>query len=93
MQADLASQHSDWAQLASLLKKIRTLDPDNPWTTYRLATAEIAMGQPREADKAFHELLALQSRNPEARYAHGLYLANENRDSEVLATLGHRLDR
>jgi Flp pilus assembly protein TadD len=88
VQADLVSQHSDWAQLASLLRKIRTLDPDNPWTTYRLAAAEIAMGQPREADKAFHELLALQSRNSEARYAHGLYLANENRDSEVLATLG-----
>jgi Flp pilus assembly protein TadD len=87
LQADLASQHSDWAQLASLLKKIRLLEPDNPWTTYRLAAAEIAMGQPREADKAFSELLALQSRNPEARYAHGLYLANESRDSEVLATL------
>jgi Flp pilus assembly protein TadD len=88
LQADLASQHSDWAQLASLLKKIRQLEPDNPWLTYRLATAEIAMGQPREADKAFSELLALQGRNPEARYAHGLYLANENRDSEVLTTLG-----
>jgi len=88
VQADLANQRSDWAQLASLLKKIRLLDPDNPWTTYRLAAAEIAMGQPREADKAFLELLALQGRNPEARYAHGLYLANENRDSEVLSTLG-----
>jgi len=88
LQADLASQHSDWAQLASLLKKIRQLEPDNPWLTYRLAAAEVAMGQPREADKAFSELLALQGRNPEARYAHGLYLANENRDSEVLATLG-----
>ncbi|WP_257230309.1 cellulose synthase complex outer membrane protein BcsC [Pseudomonas sp. SbOxS1] len=88
LQADLASQRSDWPQLASLLKKIRQLEPDNPWLTYRLATAEIAMGQPREADKAFSQLLALQGRNPEARYAHGLYLANENRDSEVLATLG-----
>ena len=88
LQADLASQRSDWAQLVLLLKKIRVQDQDNPWLTYRLAAAEIALGQPREADDAFRQLLTHQSRNPEARYAHGLYLANANRDSEVLATLG-----
>ncbi|WP_426143353.1 cellulose synthase complex outer membrane protein BcsC [Pseudomonas sp. DWP3-1-2] len=88
LQADLASQRSDWAQLVPLLKKIRVLDPDNPWLTYRLAAAEIALGQPRQADDAFRQLLARQGRNPEARYAHGLYLANENRDSEVSTTLG-----
>ena len=87
LQADLASQRSDWAQLVLLLEKIRLQDQDNPWLTYRLAAAEIALGRPREADDAFAQLLARQSRNPEARYAHGLYLANANRDSEVLATL------
>ena len=88
LQADLASQRSDWAQLVPLLKKIRLQDQDNPWLTYRLAAAEIALGQPREADHAFRQLLTRQSRNPEARYAHGLYLANQNRDSEVAASLG-----
>ena len=88
LQAELANQRSDWAQLVPLLKKIRLLDQNNPWLTYRLAAAEIALDRPRGADDAFRQLLARQSHNPEARYAHGLYLANEDRDSEVLATLG-----
>ena len=71
-----------------ILWKIRLQDQDNPWLTYRLAAAEIALDRPRGADDAFRQLLARQSHNPEARYAHGLYLANEDRDSEVLATLG-----
>ncbi|KQQ65537.1 cellulose synthase [Pseudomonas sp. Leaf127] len=87
-QADQFSQQSDWAQLVPLLKKIRVLDPDNPWLAYRLAAAEVALGNPRQADDAFAQLLVRQGNNPEARYAHGLYLANANRDSEVLASLG-----
>ncbi|WP_231667367.1 cellulose synthase complex outer membrane protein BcsC [Pseudomonas quasicaspiana] len=87
-QADVLSERSDWAQLVLVLKKIRQLDPDNPWLTYRLAAAEIALGKPVEADDAFRQLLARQGSNPEARYAHGLYLANLNRDSDVLSSLG-----
>jgi Flp pilus assembly protein TadD len=89
LQADLVTERSDWAQLVPLLKKIRVLDPDNPWLTYRLAAAEMALGRPAEAEQAFAQLLARQGRNPEARYAHGLYLANGNRDSQVLGTLEH----
>lgn len=88
LQADVFSERSDWAQLVLVLKKIRQLDPDNPWLTYRLAAAEIALGKPVEADDAFRQLLARQGSNPEARYAHGLYLANLNRDSDVLSSLG-----
>ncbi|WP_349972407.1 cellulose synthase complex outer membrane protein BcsC [Pseudomonas caspiana] len=88
LQADLLSERSDWVQLVPLLKKIRQLDPDNPWLTYRLAAAEIALGRPAQADDAFSQLLARQGNNPEARYAHGLYLANVNRDHDVLNSLG-----
>lgn len=88
LQADQLSERSDWTQLVPVLKKIRVLDPDNPWLAYRLAAAEIALGKPQQADDAFAQLLARQGNNPEARYAHGLYLANANRDDEVLASLG-----
>ncbi|MBD8577323.1 cellulose biosynthesis protein BcsC [Pseudomonas syringae] len=87
-QADRLSEQSDWGPLVPLLKKIRVLDPDNPWLTYRLAAAEVALGNPRQADEAFAQLLVRQGNNPEARYAHGLYLANASRDTEVLASLG-----
>ncbi|HCS41849.1 MAG TPA: cellulose biosynthesis protein BcsC [Pseudomonas sp.] len=89
LKADAATERSDWAQLVPLLKQMRELDPDNPWLAYRLAGAELAVGKPAEADDAFRQLLLRQGQNPEARYAHGLYLATENRDSEVLASLGH----
>jgi predicted Zn-dependent protease len=89
LKADAATQRSDWAQLVPLLKQMRVLDPDNPWLAYRLAGAEVALGKPGEADDAFRQLLLRQGNNPEARYAHGLYLATDNRDSEVLASLGY----
>lgn len=89
LQADAAAQRANWAQLVSLLRKIRTLDPDNPWLVYRLANAQIALGRPIEADDSFRQLLERQAQNPEARYAHGLYLASESRDSEALRTLAN----
>lgn len=87
LQADAATQRADWAQLVVLLKKIHVLDPDNPWLTYRLANAQLMLGLPRDADDSFRQLLERQGQNPEARYAHGLYLATENRDGDVLQTL------
>ncbi|VVQ07672.1 cellulose synthase complex outer membrane protein BcsC [Pseudomonas fluorescens] len=89
LKADAATERSDWAQLGPLLKQMRVLDPDNPWLAYRLAGAELALGKPAEADDAFRQLLSRQGNNPEARYAHALYLSTENRDREVLASLRH----
>lgn len=86
-QADAAEQRKDWPQLVNLLKQIRTLDADNTWLTYRLANADISLGRPRDADDAFAVLLARQGRDPQARYAHGLFLASAGRDAEVLETL------
>lgn len=88
LQADAAEQRADWPQLVVLLQKIRALDADNPWLTYRLANAEVMLGRPREADDAFVVLLARQGRDPQARYAHGLFLASAGRDADVLKTLG-----
>lgn len=87
LQADAATQHGDWSKLVELLEKIRVLDPDNPWLTYRLANAQLTLGHGAQADDNFRQLLLRQGQNPEARYAHGLYLASANRDSDVIQTL------
>jgi predicted Zn-dependent protease len=89
LQADDAEQHSDGLRLVALLKQMRTLDADSPWLAYRLAKAETTLGHPREADDAFRQLLARQGNEPQARYAHGLFLASMGRDPEVLSTLEH----
>lgn len=86
-QADAAMQRADWAQAAALLGKARVLAPDDPWLTYRLANSLNELHQPQAADSSFDQLLQRQGHNPEARYAHALYLAGNSRDSEALKSM------
>ncbi|MNO39533.1 Cellulose synthase operon protein C precursor [compost metagenome] len=88
-QADAAMLRGDWAQAAALLGKARALSPDEPWLTYRLANSLYASNQPQAADDSFTPLLQRQGLNPEARYAHALYLASHARDNEALASMQH----
>ncbi len=86
-QADDSTRRSDWVQVAQVLGQARVLDPDNPWLVYRLANAQRQLGRTADADNSFSLLLQRQGQNPEARYAHGLFLADADRDDEVMATL------
>ncbi len=86
-QADAATRRSDWAQVAQVLGKARELDPDNPWLVYRLANAQRQQGRTAEADHSFSLLLQRQGQNPEARYAHGLFLADGDRDGDAMGSL------
>ncbi|EPJ78371.1 cellulose synthase complex outer membrane protein BcsC [Pseudomonas sp. CFII68] len=86
-QADGATRRSDWAQVTVALSKARVLDPDNPWLVYRLANAQRERGLNAEADQSFHWLLQRRGQNADARYAHGLFLANAERDGDAMGTL------
>ena len=86
-QADDATRRGDWAQVARTLTQARDLDPDNPWLVYRLANAQRSLGQVAQADNSFSLLLQRQGQNPEARYAHGLYLADADRDGDAMGSL------
>lgn len=66
--------------------------PEDPWIAYRLANLLADMDRTGEADQVFQSLLQKQGSNPEARYAHGLYLASLERDEDALQTLA-RIDR
>jgi Flp pilus assembly protein TadD len=87
VQADDATRRGDWAQIVLVLTKARELDPDNPWLVYRLANAQRELRHSADADNSFSLLLQSQSQNPEARYAHGLFLANGDRDRDAKASL------
>lgn len=86
-QADAASAHKDWPQVVALLSKIRSLTPDEPWLTYRLANAQREINQPGAADDSFKQLMQRQGKNPEALYAYALYLSSTDRDASALSTL------
>ncbi len=88
-QADAAMLGADWEQAAALLGKARTLAPDDPWLTYRLANSLSASHQPQAADDSFKQLLQRQGHNPQARYAHALYLSSNSRDSEALKSMAN----
>ena len=86
-QADAATERKDWPQVAALLSKIRNVNPDEPWVTYRLANAQREIKQPGAADDSFKQLMSRQGRNPEAVYAYALYLSNTDRDASALSAL------
>ncbi len=86
-QADVAAQRGDWMQVSDLLLKARTLDPNDPWLAFRLAKAQQALGQAGAADATMSDLMQRQAHNPEALYAHALYLSVTDRDGAALDTL------
>ena len=86
-QADAATARQDWPSVVALLSKIRTLTPDEPWLTYRLANAQREINQPGAADDSFKQLMRRQGQNPEALYAYGLYLSSTDRDASALKVL------
>ena len=86
-QADDATRRSDWAQVTAALSKAQVLDPDSPWLVYRLANAQRELGRNADAEQSFRLLLQRQGQNTEARYAHGLFLANAERDGDAMGSL------
>ncbi|WP_312830576.1 cellulose synthase complex outer membrane protein BcsC [Pseudomonas rhodesiae] len=86
-QADDATRRNDLALVAQTLTQARDLDPDNPWLVYRQANALRDLGHRADADASFNRLLQRQGQNPEARYAHGLFLADGGRDSDAMGSL------
>lgn len=86
-QADGAARRGDWPLVATILNEARVLDPDNPWLVYRLANAQRELGIEAEAHQNFNLLLQRLGQDTEARYAHGLFLANGGRDGEAMDSL------
>ncbi|MBA4500831.1 cellulose biosynthesis protein BcsC [Marinobacterium sp. 3-1745] len=77
----------DTATAMQLLQEATESAPPSPWLSYRLADLLVAEGKVGDADEVFQTLLEHQGQDPEARYAHGLYLASLDRDDASLATL------
>lgn len=84
-----ALQKSDQTQAIPLLEEAITLAPDQPWLSYQLANLLQETGQPAKAETVFEHMLQRLGQDPQARYAHGLYLAAQERDAQSLATLAH----
>lgn len=85
--ADAAALRGDRPVEVQLLREACRLSPDNPWLVYRLAGRLAELKRPGEGDAAFAELLARQGGNPQARYAHALFLASGERDAAALDSL------
>lgn len=85
--ADAAAARKDWPHLVALLSTLRTITPDEPWLTYRLANAQREINQPGAADDSFKQLMRRQGKNPEALYAYALYLSSSGRDASALSVL------
>lgn len=82
-----AMNQGDHERAVQLQQKAFSLSPEDPWIAYRLASQLVDMERKEEAEVVFTTLLQRQGNNPEARYAHGLYLASLEYDEEVLQTL------
>lgn len=84
---EAARARQDWAQASASLQQAVELDPDDPWLTYHLAGSLSEQRRHGEAGAVFERLLQRQGRNPQARHAHGLYLAASERDASALSSL------
>ena len=87
LQADQALERGDQAAASEALRQARTLDPNDPWLTYRLANSLREQGAFHEADRSFEDLLERKAGDPTVHYAHALYLAAAERDTQALASL------
>ncbi|MBV6272400.1 cellulose biosynthesis protein BcsC [Alcaligenaceae bacterium CGII-47] len=86
-QADKALAKKDLAQASDLLDRAQKLEPNDIWLAYHLANARQDQGQSALADEAFARLLQHQGQNPEARYAHALFLSSRDQTIAALASL------
>lgn len=69
-----AMAHGDWPQAMEALAQAQQLDMDDPWLSYRLATALRNGGREAEAMAAYDRHLRRHSMAPSSRYAHALLL-------------------
>ncbi|MFC2971589.1 cellulose synthase complex outer membrane protein BcsC [Azotobacter bryophylli] len=86
-EAEAAAARGDLRRVGELLTAARRLTPDDPWLAYRLAGNLREQGRPATADAVFADLLERRGGDPQARYAHALYLSSGERDDEALASL------
>ncbi len=86
-QAELAHADGDAQGEARLLAQAAELAPEDPWLAYRLANALHALGRDGEADAAFARMLGRAGDDPQARYAHALYLSATDRVAAARAEL------
>lgn len=77
------------ARAIELQRRSLSYTPGDPWVAYRLASLLVDTGQIEQADQVFTGMLQRTDDIPVARYAHGIYLVNQDRDSEALDTLNH----
>ncbi|QHS08820.1 cellulose synthase complex outer membrane protein BcsC [Sinimarinibacterium sp. NLF-5-8] len=86
-QADDAEQRGDGAALLTLLQRLHALQPDAPWTAWRVAHAQRAQGDAQTADAGFAAFFQSHADDPSTRYAYALYLASIDDDAQALTVL------
>ncbi|MEB2400573.1 MAG: cellulose synthase complex outer membrane protein BcsC [Alcaligenaceae bacterium] len=74
-----AMARSDWTQAADALAQAQQLNMDDPWLSYRLATALRSGGRGPEALAAYERHLRLHAAAAPSRYAHALLLESADR--------------
>ncbi|WP_160286895.1 cellulose synthase complex outer membrane protein BcsC [Pseudomonas knackmussii] len=82
-----ALERQDWPTAASLLRQARERAPNDPWLAADLARALRMQGRTAEADAVFADLVARRGDDPQARFAHGLYLESSGRYQAGLDSL------
>lgn len=89
--ATAQAQHR-WADAVSALSKAQQLDLDDPWLSYRLATALRETGRDRDAMSAYELHLYIHGTEPASRYAHALLLESSDQWQAAIDSLRH-IDR
>lgn len=89
LQASLeqARADGDGPRAIALARELRREQPGDPWVAYRMASDLRAAGEAGEADAAMADMLTHAGDNPDAHYAHALYLSSLDRGDDALAAL------
>ena len=88
-EAEEALAQGDTTRAIELQRRSLSYTPGDPWLAYRLASLLVDTGQIEAADQVFTGMLQRTNDLPAARYAHGIYLVNQDRDREALDTLSY----
>jgi tetratricopeptide (TPR) repeat protein len=86
-EAGLLEKQQDWQRATDKLTEAQRLTPDDVWLTYSLARDLQRLNQGSQADALFDSLSERRSNDPEAAYAHALYLSGSDRTEQALQRL------
>ncbi len=89
VQADQAIAKGQWTAAVTWLAEAQTLDPDDPWLSYRLAVAMREDGHAIDGITAFEHHLRRHPTEGESRHAHALLLESVDAWQQGRVSLRH----